>query len=155
MTDMASGVGPEIAFRLIYRSRSRIPPEGRKQALGTLFSVARSSNKKRGVTGALLCTDDCFVQVLEGDEDVVRGLYAHIAADPRHDSVELLESESVEGRVFSRWAMAKVAEDGEPDIPLIAHRDGISPSAGHRTLPEQERLLDLMRAAARGQSHTV
>ncbi len=51
--------------------------------------------------------------------------------------------------------MAKVANDGERDIPLIAHTDGISPAAGRGTTPEQEDVLDMMRAAARGASTTV
>ena len=38
--------------------------------------------------------------------------------------------------------MAKVAEDGEPDIPLIAHTDGISPAAGRGTTAEQEQVLE-------------
>ena len=49
-------------------SRSRIGAAERKHQLGEIFSVARSSNKKLGVTGALLITDDEFVQTLEGAE---------------------------------------------------------------------------------------
>ena len=67
----------------------------------------------------------------------------------------MLEEGPIPERVFSRWAMAKVADEGEPDIPLIAHRDGISPAAGRRTTDEQERVLDVMRRAARGESHAV
>jgi Sensors of blue-light using FAD len=151
MTDEASG--SESTFRLIYRSHSLIPEDRRKVTLGTLFSKARSNNKQLHISGALLVSDDTFVQVLEGEEGAVRALFERISGDPRHDSVALLEAEDIDGRVFSRWAMAKVAEDGEPDIPLIAHTDGISPAAGRRTTPEQEQLLDVMRAAARGDSH--
>jgi hypothetical protein len=146
-TDGAS----EGTFRLIYRSRSRIPEEGRRAELGALFSLARSKNKRLQVTGALVISDEWFVQTLEGDETVVRGLLARIEVDPRHDSVEVLDARQVPGRVFARWAMARVAEDGEPDIPLIAHREGISPAAprGDST-PEQESILEVMREAARG-----
>lgn len=80
----------------------------------------------------------------------MRALYDRIEADPRHDSVSLLETGMVDDRVFSRWAMAKVATDGEPDIPLIAHQDVISPAAGRGTTPEQDSVLATMRAAARG-----
>lgn len=138
----------QSTFRLMYRSRSRIPEPDRKIELGTLFSTARRNNKRAGVTGALLLTGDWFVQVLEGDGPAVRSLYEKIAADPRHDSVTLLESTEVGERVFARWSMAKVAEDGEPDIPLIAHEDGIAPAAGRTATPAQHRLLTTMRAAA-------
>lgn len=149
---MSSGAEGD-AFRLIYRSHSLIPADARKRDLGALFSTARSRNKAVEVTGALLCSDDVFVQVLEGPEQAVRSLFDHISADPRHDSVSVLESGYVGPRVFSRWAMAQVGDEGEADIPLIAHRDGISPSAGRRTTEEQEALLDVMRNAARGETH--
>ena len=146
MTDAASGDSGPV-FRLIYHSRSRIPASERKRELGDIFSTARSGNKKIGVTGALLITDDEFVQTLEGPERVVSELYAQIYKDKRHEHVRLLESGEVPERVFGRWAMARVSVEGEPDIPLIAHRDGISPAASRGSSPGQEAVLDVMRQA--------
>ena len=154
MTDPTPSSATEQTFRLMYRSRDLIPADRRKVELGHLFTEARSNNKKRGITGALLLSEDRFVQVLEGDEDAVRALFTHIERDGRHDSVSVLESGMVARRLFARWAMAKVAEDGEPDIPLIAHVEGISPAAGRGTSPEQDEVLDAMRNAARHE-HTV
>lgn len=148
MTDTPEVPGAEGTFRLMYRSRNLIPPDRVKKELGTLFGVARSNNKAQHISGALLLDGEHYVQVLEGEEGLVRELYEHIAKDERHDSVALLESGPVEARVFSRWSMAKVGEGDEADIPLIAHTDGISPAAGRRTTPEQEAVLDVMRAAA-------
>ncbi len=137
-------------FRLIYRSRNRIPEPDRRVALGELFSQARANNKQLQLTGALLLADDWFVQTLEGDEQVVRDLFARIGADRRHDGVEVLEAGAVPGRVFARWAMAEVADDGEPDIPLIAHVEGISPAAPRAPVtPDQEGVLTVMREATR------
>lgn len=136
-------------FRLIYRSHSLIPEQGRRAALGELFSTARSVNKSQHITGALLLREDWFVQALEGDEDAVRGLFEHIATDPRHDQVEVLDAGAVPARVFARWAMAQVGGDGEPDIPLIAHLDGISPAAARGdATDEQQAVLQVMRDAA-------
>jgi len=100
-----------------------------------------------GVTGALLISDDEFVQTLEGPEPVVRELYAKINKDKRHDHVELLESGDVSARVFGRWAMAKVAADGEPDIPLLANvnKGGISPAQPRPVTQAQESVLGRMR----------
>lgn len=142
-------------FRLMYRSHNRIPAQSRQVELGALFTQARSNNKGRGFTGALLLSNDWFVQILEGDEAAVRSLFARIKTDPRHDSVVLLSADDVPDRVFSRWAMARVSADREQDIPLIAHEDGISPAAGRPTTPAQERLLDEMRDAVRGLSQAV
>jgi len=136
-------------FRLMYRSRDLISADEREVALGHLFSFARSNNKALGICGALLVDGDHFVQTLEGDEGPVRDLFARIARDDRHDQVELLSAGAVDGRVFARWSMARIGHDGEPDVPLIAHLDGISPAAGRGTTPDQDAVLDVMRAAAR------
>jgi hypothetical protein len=150
MTETAAG-GSGPVFRLVYRSHSRIGTSERKQQLGEIFSVARSSNKKLGVTGALLMNEDQFVQTLEGPEPVVRDLYAKISKDRRHEHVELLESGDVAERVFGRWAMAKMAADGEPDIPLLTNinKGGISPAQPRPTTQAQEAVLDLMRQSLR------
>jgi|SRR5271170_4434739 len=140
---------PDRIFRLIYRSRSKIPAPDRKVTLGKIFSQARSNNKGHHITGALLVSGDWFSQVLEGDEALVRELYGKIGADERHDHVTLLQARAATGRIFSRWAMARVSDDGESDIPLIAHVDGISPAAGHRITPEQDSVLGFMREATR------
>ena len=149
VTDQDSDTG--VVYRLIYRSRDRIPVEGRRAELGALFSQARANNKRAGLTGALLLDDDWFVQTLEGDEAVVRRLFERIEADPRNDGVEVLEAGHVPARVFARWAMAQVADDRSSDIPLIAHADGISPAAPRgATTAAQEDVLRVMRDAARG-----
>ena len=149
MNDATPGPATTGIFRLIYRSRDRIPMDQRKVELGDLFSKARSRNKEQDITGALLIADDWFVQALEGEEVAVRTLFAHIETDPRHDSVSLLDAKTVDDRVFSRWAMAKVSHDGEPDIPLLANTKGITAAASRGTTTEQESILQIMRDATR------
>jgi len=155
MTDPAPDRATGPTFRLMYRSRNRIPQEQRKTELGLLFSQVRPNNKRQQITGALLLSQDAFVQILEGEESAVRALFAKIEKDPRHDSVALLSTGIVAERVFSRWAMAKVADDGESDIPLIANTRGISEAASRGTTPEQNLVLDVMRQAARGEAHAI
>lgn len=144
-----------VVYRLIYRSHNLIPQEDRRRELGELFSAARSHNKKNGITGALLLSDDAFVQTLEGEQDVVQALLGRIRADPRHDELEVLDTGLVDGRVFARWAMAKVADhEDEPDIPLIAHVEGIAKAAPRSAATaDQESVLAVMRDAARGRLH--
>src|SRR3954454_20699107 len=139
-------------FRLIYSSRLRVPAHERKAELGKIFSSARSNNKKLGVTSALLLCHDTVSQALEGDEPVVRELYATIHQDVRHERVEILEATNVPGRAFGRWSMARVAdEEDEPDIPLLMNRDkgGISPAAPRPSTPGQEAVVATMREYAR------
>lgn len=157
MTDVSESSSVEPVFRLIYRSHNRVPEPRRKAELGAIFSVSRSGNKRRGVTGALLTCGDWFVQALEGDEVTVRELYDRIYRDDRHQKVSVLFAGQVEERVFGRWAMARVSEDGEPDIPLLMNVDkgGISRAAARPTTPEQETVLDTMRDSIRGATQAV
>jgi hypothetical protein len=148
MSDDTSRQAGDPTFRLIYRSCNRIPSERRPAELGKLFTAARSNNKKAGITGALLLSGSWFVQTLEGDEDLVRSLFARIERDPRHDSVSLLEAGIVDDRAFPHWSMARVSEDGSaPDTYLIAHETSIAPAAGRRSTAQQEAVLDVMRRA--------
>ena len=135
-------------FRLIYRSHSRIPEDQRVEQLGAIFTSARTNNRRLGVTGALVITEDAFAQVLEGEETAVRGLYESIAHDPRHDGVALLEEGMVDGRTFGRWAMARVSEDGGPDLRLLSNAAKgriVAASPDAHVTSEQETVLALMR----------
>ena len=81
----------------------------------------------------------------------MRELYGKISKDKRHEHLELLDSGDVSERVFGRWAMAKVAAEGEPDIPLLTNVDkgGISPAQPRPVTGAQETVLDVMRQSLR------
>jgi hypothetical protein len=146
--ETAADTGP--VFRLIYNSRSRIAPDQSTSELGAIFTTARRNNRRLGITGALVVTGDAFVQALEGDESAVRNLYADISRDARHERVTVLEEGHVDGRTFGRWAMAKVADEGGPDIRLLSNATRgkiVTAGADHHVTPEQERLLALMRGS--------
>jgi hypothetical protein len=138
----------QSVFRLLYRSQSRIDAGESKTELGGIFTTARHNNKRLGITGALVITDDAFAQALEGEETAVRGLFETIRQDPRHENVTVLEAGPVEDRVFGRWAMAKVAADGGPDIRVLSNASKgslvLASPDGHVT-PEQETVLAVMR----------
>jgi Sensors of blue-light using FAD len=138
-------------FRLIYRSHSLVADEERRTVLGEIFTTARRKNKRLDVTGALVISGDSFVQALEGEESVVRELYATISQDARHDHVSLVEEGMVAGRTFGRWAMAKVSEDGGADIRLMSNaQKGVivaAPRPDPSVTPEQEVVLASMREA--------
>ena len=109
----------------MYRSRLTVPPENRRAEIASILEASQRKNLDREVTGALLIWVDYVVQTLEGQEDVVRGLFEKIAGDPRHEAVTLLEAHHVDARTFGRWSMARVSDvDGPgPD----AERRGSDP----------------------------
>jgi hypothetical protein len=148
MTDAAMGGPSEPVFRLVYRSHSRIPVDERPTTLADILRVARSTNARAAITGALLITDNWFVQALEGAESAVQALYERIRQDARHENVTMIESGSQDVRVFSRWAMAQVSASGQADIPLEATEgeDAIHPAASAEPLTrEQTAVLRAMR----------
>ncbi len=90
-------------FFLVYISSATQPFS--VDDLSTLLAVSRKNNAELGITGMLLYKDGNFMQVLEGDEGAVRGLYARIEADPRHDGEITLQQGFAEGRQFPDWSM--------------------------------------------------
>ncbi len=90
-------------FFLVYVSSATLPFSG--EDLRALLETCRTNNAELGVTGMLLYKYGNFMQVLEGDEGAVRGLYGKIAADPRHGGEITLQQGFAEGRQFPDWSM--------------------------------------------------
>ncbi len=88
--------------RLIYASH----PFGFDAAtLGGIMVGARRNNRRDGITGALICRADLYLQLLEGPRVAIAALYARIAADDRHLDVEPLVDGTVAARLFCGWDM--------------------------------------------------
>jgi hypothetical protein len=77
-----------------------------QQELETLLATCRRNNAALGISGALVYADGSFMQVLEGDEDTVRALYARIERDPRHHDLIVLDEGAEPVREFGDWSMA-------------------------------------------------
>jgi hypothetical protein len=75
--------------------------------LKSLLEETRENNARLGVTGMLLYKDGSFLQVLEGDEEVVMKLVTTMGNEgPIHKSFLMLLSETSERRLFPNWSMA-------------------------------------------------
>lgn len=79
--------------------------------LAAILEPARKNNARLGVTGILLYDAGSFIQVLEGDEPVVRELFETIKRDPRHHQVLVLGERSIDKRSFGEWTMGYVSLD--------------------------------------------
>ena len=102
-------------FRMVYCSRNTIPDHQGDAAaeLAGILAVSRANNARDGVTGALLYSEGCFAQVLEGELAAVERTFERIQCDPRHGEVVVLEAGRVEQRLFGAWDMA-LAECADP-----------------------------------------
>jgi len=89
-------------IQLIYSSR----PFGFDDAsLNGILLTARRNNARDGITGALICRHDLYLQLLEGPQEAVEARYGGIARDNRHLEVVKRMSRRVTDRLFPNWAM--------------------------------------------------
>ena len=89
-------------YRLVYKSK----PFGYDQAiLNGILSDAINYNSKNNITGALICRDDIYLQLLEGPKYEVNLTFEKISNDDRHLEIELLLKEYCNKRIFPGWNM--------------------------------------------------
>ena len=96
--------------QLIYRSQ----PFGFDSAmLAGILMQARRNNARDGITGALVCRHDLYIQLVEGPKAAIDTLYSKITVDDRHCDVRLLLAETVSERIFPEWEML------DDDMPTL------------------------------------
>ncbi len=93
-----------MLLQLVYASR---PFGFDASTLTNILFDARRCNTRDGITGALICRDDLYLQLLEGPEAAVEAAYARIRADDRHIEVRQLTRRLIadDARMFGAWAM--------------------------------------------------
>ncbi len=117
--------------QLIYRSQ----PFGFDNAmLAGILMQARRNNPRDGITGALICRQDLYIQLIEGPEAKIDALYAKIAEDDRHCDVRLALSDTVSERIFPEWEML---DDEMPSLTWT--RDEIANGAIEQATPKMLR----------------
>ena len=88
---------------MIYASAATV--DFSAEDLHALLEVARKNNKALDVTGMLIYHNGSFLQVLEGEKDVVETLFKHIDKDSRHSNVRILLRGEIDERHFAEWQM--------------------------------------------------
>jgi hypothetical protein len=91
-------------YHIIYSSQAKEAMT--LTTLVVLLMQARSLNERQHVTGALVYGNGQFIQVMEGDEAVVKDLYKRIFKDSRHSDVRKLAEGPILSRSFAQWSMA-------------------------------------------------
>lgn len=89
-------------YRAIYSSR---PFGFDSNTLNNILVHAQRANPSRGITGALICREDVYLQLLEGPEDEVRKALERIRRDDRHVEFQVHVEKTVPERMFGKWAM--------------------------------------------------
>lgn len=130
--------------RLIYKSRS-ILVEVDEETLREILEQSRELNREADITGALIATRTHFLQAIEGDYKEVNQTFFRIAADPRHEELELVSFGPVEGRLFEEWVMKGFGIfDLDPDLETSLKRKFGVEEGGVKLPTEEWSALSLM-----------
>lgn len=77
-----------------------------QEALLTLLRHARAYNTQHEITGVLAYGNGQFIQLLEGQSQVIAALYERIQQDPRHEHIIRFADKGIAQRSFPAWSMA-------------------------------------------------
>jgi Sensors of blue-light using FAD len=91
-------------YELMYYSTAK--QHINEEDIANILNTARDFNLKSGITGCLLFHNNDFIQLLEGDKELIKELFAKIQKDNRHSNVNLLAEGEKKDRVFENWSMA-------------------------------------------------
>ena len=111
-----------MLYHLVYRSR--IARQVRFADAEVIAEQAAEKNQAHQVTGLLMYTTSFFLQVLEGEREVVRETYQRICQDARHEQIEILREGAIFQREFGEWAMRAVLPRKDLSSAGIAQLDG-------------------------------
>ena len=73
--------------------------------LKEIVDTSNKNNTRLGITGMMLYNEGNFIQVLEGEEAIVKKRYSIIETDPRHFGILVLTDGHIENRTFPDWSM--------------------------------------------------
>ena len=126
---------------IIYFSWSTIRDNGGDPAAETtrILASAHRNNLPQGITGALLFSEGCFAQVLEGTRNAVEACFERLKTDPRHRGVIQILSAPLAQRSFGAWTMAYAGEAAAPDrrfdiMGLLCNPQSVDSNAAGRDL---------------------
>ena len=85
--------------------------------LSALLQQSRDNNHKRGITGMLLYQNGTFMQMLEGEKQIVLDLYDKISNDDRHTGIHTVLSGEIKERNFQDWSMGFFNMDKAGEFP--------------------------------------
>lgn len=71
-----------------------------------LGKISQKKNQSVQITGTLVCFNNLFFQIIEGEDLEIDELYKKIKSDHRHEDILVLKSEdNIDKRFFPNWSM--------------------------------------------------
>ncbi len=105
-----------MLYQLTYRSEAKMGISA--EDINSILRQSEANNPKFEITGCLVYNEGYFVQLLEGEKEIVKERFDIIELDQRHEMVEVLsEGETLE-RMFEDWKMAYIKLPDKPATKL-------------------------------------
>ena len=112
-----------------------------------LASQAAKKNEGNDITGVLMAKGGVFLQIIEGPEEKIDGLFTHILKDPRHEKIITLGIQIGDlKRLFPNWHMKEINLDTSTSERLQPVRAIID--AVHAQAAIIENLTEVLAASA-------
>lgn len=102
--------------QIIYTSQAS--EQFNKRNLLDLLHTSRGYNTIDNISGLLMHRNGYFLQIIEGEQDVVENLFQRLSNDTRHKNIKMILNRTVESRLFSNWAMG-CADFDEPELSML------------------------------------
>lgn len=96
-----------------------------------IWSTSIRNNKLTDIHGLLLFKNNNFLQVLEGDREILTQLFFKLKNDKRHRKIKLLGEEDITHFEFTPWFMGYIMSNEQVNQILKKH---ISKSKGLKNL---------------------
>jgi hypothetical protein len=114
-----------MLLEIVYSSETPVPLSTAE--VRTLLEHARHKNAQTNVTGLLCYDHKQFLQIIEGEIDVILDLFHAIQNDPRHTNVRILHEGDIDRRAFDDWKMAyePVPTGMLPTLTRAIHRSSL------------------------------
>ncbi len=91
-------------FELIYFSQAK--SNICAYDITAILEASKKYNLKYNITGCLLYHNHEFIQILEGEKQIVKELFAKICTNTNHSNVSILSEGEKTEREFKTWNMA-------------------------------------------------
>ncbi len=136
--------------RIIYHSQNHLGADGRGmiKELNTILAASQRNNEKASITGALIFDTLWFIQILEGEREVVSATLCRIMRDSRHDELTVMDCRPAEQRLFANWWMGFAMLRGENGDLFARH--GIGTRLDPRKLSGEQIVSLALELAGRG-----
>lgn len=105
-----------VLRRIVYTSQAS--EQFSKRNLLDLLHEARAFNAIDNISGVLMHRNGYFLQVIEGESEVVEELFTRLLRDPRHKEIKKILDAPVASCLFSSWAMG-CADFDEPGLNML------------------------------------